>query len=298
MMNQPRIFVVIPVHNRIDYTRACLRSLGKQTVRDLRVVIVDDGSTDETAGGLASDFPQVTVLRGDGNLWWAGAMNMGLEWCLDHVSDNDYILTLNNDTTVGPDYLKSLLLSAATRPGTLIGSVIVSDEDRSTIVDGGVLVNWLTAKHKVLAVGEPVQRLGESEDFLQVVDVLPGRGTLIPAAVIRAIGVYDSKRLPHYGADYEFSHRARRLGYALLISYRAIVYSSVRSTGINNRIQKIPWPAFLESYFSIRSSYNLRYRWNFAKLCCPKTTLPIFYLMDTTRVVLGGIRHQLRNQFS
>ena len=68
------IDIVIPVHNRKQYTRDCLHSLQKQTISSYRVIIVDDGSTDGTREMLRREFPEVIVLTGDGNLFWTGQL--------------------------------------------------------------------------------------------------------------------------------------------------------------------------------------------------------------------------------
>ena len=63
--------------------------------------------------------------------------------------------------------------------------------------------------------------------------VLSGRGTLIPVEAFRRVGLYDQERLPHYGADWEFSRRAQRAGFELLLDYRARVFSREGATGFD-----------------------------------------------------------------
>jgi len=72
------IFIVIPVYNRINFTKKCLNSIKQQTYQNYRVVVIDDGSTDGTAALLAEEFPEVHVIQGDGNLWWTAATNLGV----------------------------------------------------------------------------------------------------------------------------------------------------------------------------------------------------------------------------
>jgi len=69
------IYIIIPVHNRKSLTLACLKNL--KTNGDLQkyqVIVVDDGSSDRTAEEVAENYPEVTILKGDGNLWWTGAI--------------------------------------------------------------------------------------------------------------------------------------------------------------------------------------------------------------------------------
>ena len=101
------IYIIIPVHNRKEYTKNCLLSLRKQTEKNFKTVIIDDGSTDGTAEMLAKEFPEVHVIKGDGNLWWAAATNLGVKYALKN--DADFILTLNNDTIASENYLEKMV---------------------------------------------------------------------------------------------------------------------------------------------------------------------------------------------
>ena len=293
-----RIFIVIPVHNRRHFTQDCLLSLQKQSFQNFTTVVIDDGSSDGTSEMIQKEFPEVVLLSGDGNLWWTGATNLGIEYVLEQADEDGYILTLNNDTVVRSDYIQTLLNSAAKYPRSLIGSISVSNEDHSTIVDGGVRVNWLTAKYTNLAEGRQSKDILHAGSLLQKVDVLPGRGTLIPIEVFQKLGLYDFKHFPHYGADYEFSRRANIYGYKLLIDYKAVVIGDVKMTGLNNRVNKLGWNDLIRSFFSIRSANNLKKRWRFARLCCAGWRFPIFYVCDMGRVIIGSLLNQtgLRNR--
>lgn len=293
--NNKSIFIVIPVHNRKHLTRICLLSLRKQTYQTFTTIVIDDGSSDGTGEMIQKEFPEVVLLRGDGSLWWTGATNLGVKYALSHADKNDYILTLNDDTKVGPTYLKDLLGSALKYPNSLIGSISISDSDELTIVDAGIRINWLTAKFNRLKKYNQYEDISNTEKSLYSVDVLPGRGTIIPAEVFWNIGLYNVARLPHYGADYEFSRRAKKCGYKLYIDYKAVVLSHLYLTGINNEMRNLTWIELAKSFFSIRSPNNIRYRWNFARLTCPIHLLPTFYLFDIGRVIFGTIRNQFKS---
>ena len=72
------VFVLIPVFNRLEHTKKVLKALRNQTLaKQLYIIVIDDGSTDGTREYLANQS-DVTTLHGDGNLWWGGAIQMGL----------------------------------------------------------------------------------------------------------------------------------------------------------------------------------------------------------------------------
>lgn len=292
-MNAVSVFVIIPVHNRLDFTRACLASLREQSFRDFTIVVVDDGSTDGTHVALATEFPEATLLWGDGDLWWTGAMNQGLCWVMSRAGQHDHVLALNNDTALPPDHLETLLGLAARHPNALIGSVAVSWDDHERIVDGGVRIDWRTTRSASPAEGltwsQAVERLGEAVP----VSVLSGRGTLIPVEAFRRVGPYDQKRLPHYGADWELARRAQRGGFELLMSYHARVFSRDGATGLRPSTQTLSWRQFARAYVDVRSPSNLRCRWNFARLCAEPAAFPVFVAVDLVRTVGGGVRRQL-----
>jgi GT2 family glycosyltransferase len=290
-----RIFVVIPVHNRVDYTRECLEDLQIQTHPQTTVVVVDDGSTDGTTQMIRLSFPDVVVVPGDGNLWWTGATNAGVRWCLERADGDDYVLTLNNDTRLGPEFLATILWSAKEAQDALIGSVAVDSRDGATIVDGGVEVSWWTASYRAVHRGETIDAArGEIDGNYVAADVLPGRGTLIPVGVFRSIGLFNEQLLPHYGADYEFARRAVRHGYRVLVDYRSVLISEVRATGMRADLRPLSASEFIGLFTSRRSASSLRYRWNYARLCCPPPAIPLFFACDTARVVLSAVRGQMR----
>lgn len=285
---------MIPTRNRWELTAACLKSLSAETYPELRIIVVDDGSTDGTQSQLREHFPDVTVLPGDGSLWWTGATALGIEWVLERCAPGDYVLTLNNDTVVDPSYVETLVLDADRAGGrALVGSVAVDIRDRDTIADGGPFIRWRTAKNGSLNVGESLAALRASGMNETYPDVLPGRGTLIPVSCIRQIGNFDVVRLPHYAADYEFSARAARAGYRLVMSYRAPVFSVVDATGTTTKRGRLPWRQFFGMFFSRRSPACLLYRWRFGRLAAPRGQKALFVLADTARVLGGGLRDQL-----
>ena len=226
------IFVVIPVRNRLAFTRACLTTLTRQSLAHT-VVVVDDGSDDGTPGMIVDEFPTTVLLSGDGTLWWTGAMNTGVGWVLGHCDAEDVVVTLNDDTLLPPDYLEVLTGAVAGSESILLGSVAVSDVDGETIVDGGTRVDWWRAKFTPQHRGDPLAD-AFPDGRLCDVDVLSGCGTLVPSlyGLIGELGPYDRRHLPHYGADYEFSRRAARTGYRIALNTAAALRRR-QATGIH-----------------------------------------------------------------
>lgn len=295
-MSRPEVYTIIPAHNRRHYTVRCIELLKQQHYQRLTIVVVDDGSTDGTGSSVQSRWPDVVLLCGDGNLWWTGAMNLGVSWVLARCQPADYVLTMNDDTAVDPDYVSRLVELAVAAGPALVGSVAVDSRHPDLIVDGGPMLRWATAKGWSLNTGRGLSECrNEGVRFVEPT-FLPGRGTLIPVACFAQVGLFNERLLPHYGADYEFSLRAARAGYRLLMSYEAPVVSYVEATGISTSLEKPPWSRFARMFFSRRSPACFLYRWRFARLCVPRRLLPLFLVLDTARVIVGGLRDQVRGR--
>ena len=74
------INVIIPAHNRVKYTVGCINSLKKQDCASkLKIYVVDDGSTDNTKKIINQKFPEIKIFRGNGSLFWGGAVNYGIK---------------------------------------------------------------------------------------------------------------------------------------------------------------------------------------------------------------------------
>jgi GT2 family glycosyltransferase len=283
------IYCVVPVFNRKHLLRGCLLSLKEQTYKDYKVVVVDDGSTDGTAEMLKDEFPDVKVLRGNGNLWWTGAINKGIDYVLLICNEEDYVLVLNDDLIVPPEYLANFVSLAAAHPDTLIGSVVTDINDRDVIYSGGVRINWITAKMTDLNRGKKLSSFGKG--YYTEVSYLTGRGVLIPSKVFREIGLYNNKHYLQCG-DIELPARARLAGYKLIVSYDVPVFGYVKAKGHINHLDTFKLRDIKKFFFDIRSNANVRYRFWFAYDTTPNLVQGTIYLIfDLLRVTSYFVRH-------
>ncbi|HEU4505157.1 MAG TPA: glycosyltransferase family 2 protein [Nitrospira sp.] len=256
------VYALIPAHNNKPEVLQVLRCLERQRYGDLEVLLVDDGSTDGTGEEVRRRFPRVRVLQGDGQLWWTGANILGVSDVTERARTGDFILLLNNDVSMDDDYVGELVKCSEHLGRAIVGSTIVDDERRDCMVAGLRLDRRLRVTEQTDAAA-----IRESE-YDDQVDVLPGRGTLVPLEVFRRIGTFNRRRLPHYGADYEFSIRARRAGFRLAVSHRAKVYAKLRITGLYPPDRpRISFAECARLLCSRKSTANLRYYLNYVWLC-------------------------------
>ena len=256
-----KVFVVVPVFNRRHYTEAFLRCMRKQTFENFQIIVVDDGSTDGTSEMISQHFKEVQLLGGNGNLWWTGAINVGIRHAMLQAAETDAVLVINNDLEVDPDYLEILHGLYQSMPKTLIGSVVVDIDNTNCIDNGGVVINWLTAKHRVLNRNKYLSDF--NENYYVDVSYLTGRGVLIPVQVFQAIGLYDEKHFQQCG-DIDLPVRAKNAGYRLIVSYAAVVKSHIKGTYDINRLESYSLKYLKSYFFDIKSNFRLKYRFFFA----------------------------------
>jgi GT2 family glycosyltransferase len=278
--HNPLIYIVIPVFNRIEYTRECLKSLEAQTLQGIRIVVVDDGSTDGTPEVLAEEFPGVVVLHGTGNLFWTASINLGIRHALE--AGADYVLTLNNDTIATPDFMERMMYWADRTPNALLGALDI-DHQTGRPYYGGEIFNWLLAKSTYLLNSLPEsQRHG-----LHEVSLYPGRGLLIPRNVFEKIGLFDERRLPHYLADYDFTQVARRNGFKIYCNYDARLFTYPEEGG-DHKIRKAKTlPNFFRHLFDIKGGGNLRNYTVYTLKNCPSLLVPAALTAGYVRRLAG-----------
>lgn len=277
----PIVYVVIPVFNRRHFTYACLKQLEKQTYTKVEVVVVDDGSSDGTSQMIDQKFPSVTLIKGDGRLWWLGAINLALQHIMTKSNESDLVIFLNDDLIFKESLIEVLVRTHKKYPRAIIGSVESIQGTNNLIHNGGNIINWWVAKGKNLNAGRSLQEFpaGHTEK----VSIQNGRGVLFPMKVIREIGLLNT-RYVHLG-DFEFSVRAEKHGYELLKTYDAVVYHySNNPKGISQSAYK--W-SDLHAYLTDERSYaNIRNVFLNSILCTKNPLQAIsYFFFDTIRIM-------------
>jgi hypothetical protein len=170
---------------------------------------------------------------------------------------------MNNDTLIEKNYVETLVRVSRER-NAAVGGLIVDSRDPSHILDAGEFVDWKTYSF-------PVKTAIESgETFLEGVDLLPGRGTLVPIYMIKLSGNINARLFPHYIADYEFFCRLKRRGFRLGVTYEAKVQSHVEATGVYAvSVSSLTFSQAWAALFSTKSMDNVRDHWRFIEQCAP-----------------------------
>lgn len=253
-----RIALIFPVHNKLEYTIRCVELLNRllnesnQKNSKTHIVIIDDGSTDGTEEWLRKNHPEVTLLKGDGNLWWSGGVNVGARYVVEE-NKADYILLWNNDIAPDEDYFKELdKLIPKLNANTILGSKIYCKEPPDHIFSFGGVFNPRTGKKYL--IGHEEKENGRFNEPGPA-DWLPGMGTLIPVDVVKKIGYWDEKDFPQYHGDSDFTFRAKLNGYNLVVYPELKLWNDNKNTGLENKEKFKDLLALLRD---IGSQHNLK----------------------------------------
>ena len=151
---EKKVSVVIPNYNGLAFYRDCLLALREQTRMPDRIVVIDNGSTDQSAEAIEREFPEVELLRLETNTGFCGAVNAGIIASYDM----DYVILLNNDTKADPRFVEELL-TAIMKNDKIFScqAKMLSMADPSLIDDAGdyyCAFGWAFARGK----GRPADR--------------------------------------------------------------------------------------------------------------------------------------------
>ena len=217
--------------NRRDLLLECLASLASMAIPEgtcHRVIVIDNGSTDDSVAATRRAHPEFELLCLPDNLGFAAGMNAGLRRALEQGAD--WTLLINNDATVDPVLLEQLLPATRKPPegrdgpvGMLAPTIYYHDRPETIWPSAGARRPWTLAPRDRTAA--PPTR--EAYD----VDWANGCCLLVSAAMWRAVGLFD-ERYRFYYEDHDLCLRARHAGWRLLHLPRARAWHRVAaSTG-------------------------------------------------------------------
>jgi len=218
----PPVGIVILSWNRARDTLACLASLERVDYPARQVIVVDNGSTDGSPALIRQQYPSVVLLASGRNLGFAGGCNLGMAAAL-RIGVR-YVLLLNNDTEVAPDFLGRLVAAAERSPDVgMVGPTIYYHEHPDVIWSaGGMVDRYGTPRH---------DRVDTPDDGtlppVREVDYVTGCAILVKRSVIERIGFLDDRFFAYF-EETEWCARARRVGFRVLHVPEARVWHKIR----------------------------------------------------------------------
>jgi len=156
-MDSPLVVIVILTCNQKQVTLDCLHSFTDCSYPNKQIILVDNGSEDGVEKAVNQKFPDVKVLRNEKNLGAAGGRNTGIEYARRHL-DFTYIMFMDNDIVVSPDFLSRLVegLESCENPLVEIASPLLYRMGTDKLIDcaGGAMLNFYTGSTQTRGHGE------------------------------------------------------------------------------------------------------------------------------------------------
>lgn len=249
------LYIITAVHNRKEVTKRFVDVLKKQTYTDIQLILVDDGSTDGTSEMVLEKLPNSTIIRGDGNLWWGGALHEAYQWVNKNLKENhvDYIMISNDDVIFSEKYLEIALKYLNKFPDALISGVgygLNSGKILDTVVNINYKKRWNESIYE--PASNHTGKCASTRSLFMRIDTFLKTGDFHPIL------------LPHYGSDYEWTIRASRKKFRIYSFEDLRYYFDENLTGYNF-YDKLT----LKKIFSKRSITNPIYRMNYIFLTTP-----------------------------
>ncbi len=221
----PLVSIILLNWNQPHYTLACLHSLAKITYSNFNVIVVDNGSVDDSLEQLEnlklSLGYKLELIANEQNLGFAEGNNVGIRQAMAQFAD--YVLLLNNDTEVAPNFLEALVEVAERNPSIgITGPKIYYYDDPARIWSAGGIftkAGW-------------TQQLGVNEmdrpefNCLKAVDYVSGCAMLVKREVIEKVGMLDARFFIYY-EETDWCARTLKAGYSVWYVPQSILWHKI-----------------------------------------------------------------------
>jgi GT2 family glycosyltransferase len=227
----PLVSIVIVNWNGLHWLKMCLPSLDKQQYKNIEILLVDNASTDASIAWTKKQYPKVRIFRNTKNLGFAGANNVGYR----HAK-GAYVLLLNNDTVVKPNFLTELVKKAQSSPdiGAVQSKLLLMDDTTRLDAAGafltptGFLLHWGFGKKD-----------HPKYDKTESMYTAKGAAVMFPKAVLKEVAIDNNIFDPDYFAYFEetdLCHRIWLTGKRVVYAPKSVILHKMggTSTGMDN----------------------------------------------------------------
>jgi len=227
------VSIVIPAYNQLMFTKGCLDSIRKYS-EPTEIIIVDNGSSDGTKEFLAA-HPDIIIITNNDNRGFAGACNQGAK-----TAKGEWVVILNNDVVVSPNWLTGLVEFAETKRLDIV---------TPAIREGEVNYDIISYSQEFVHTMAGVARIGDAD----------GICFMVRRQVFDIIGYFDENFLIGQFEDVDFFRRAKIVGFKLGITGRSFIhhFGSITQQSIRKAKTVKPYESVNRSYY--RSKWKLNW---------------------------------------
>lgn len=221
------ILILLVNWNGREDTLACLRSLSAVQHPPFDVLVVDNASDDNSVAHIREAFPAVEVLESGENLGFTGGNNLGLAYARQH--NYEYVLLLNNDTEVAPNFLSPLVAALEADPqAAAAGPLIYYHANPQMVWSAGGAIDWRKGETRMVGLNEADE--GQFEGPPRPVDFVTGCAMLVRTRVFEEVGGLDERFFAYY-EEVEWCLRMQRAGYRILFVPQSKIWHKISPEG-------------------------------------------------------------------
>jgi len=224
-MEYPLVSIITVNYDHPEVTLALLASLRKVTYPNIEIIVVDNASPNDNPAILKSSYPEINFIQSPENLGFAGGNNLGVR-----KSRGEYLLFINNDTEVEPDFLEPLV--AKCKSDAKIGAVspkikFYDHPDTIQFCGQAPMNNYTMRSH---GIGHGVIDKGQFEKD-SLTHFVHGAAMMVPRSVIEEVGLMTECYFLYY-EELDWCARIKRAGYQLwYVHNSSILHKESISTG-------------------------------------------------------------------
>jgi len=246
------IVVIVPNFNGLEHLLECLTSLFNQSYKKLKIILVDDCSTDNSINFVKNNFPNIDILALSCNQGFAKAVNLAIVYAREKYQPK-YLAIINNDTKADKDWLRRLVVAIELEKN------IVAVASNMFFYDRPEIINSQGGKFTFNGYGLDInfnKRFSEIKNTQKYILASCWGATLIKNEAFDIVGLLDESYYSYF-EDLDWGYRANLLGYKIIFEPSAVVYHKGSATWKKYQFKKI----FLcrrNSLYTILKNYEFK----------------------------------------
>ncbi|SFU47792.1 glycosyltransferase family 2 protein [Pontibacter akesuensis] len=216
-MLKPLVSVISVNYNQAALTCAMVASLREVTYPNVEIIVVDNASPTDDPTVIVETYPEVKLIRSEANLGFAGGNNLGIQ-----QAQGAYLLFLNNDTEVAPDFLEPLveLFENNSQAGIASPKIIFYGTDNVIQYAGSTGINPWTGRSK--GIGSQETDMGQYNTSMQTA-LADGAAMMVPRRVIDQVGLMPEMYFLYY-EELDWCEMIKRAGFTCHYIANSTIY--------------------------------------------------------------------------
>jgi hypothetical protein len=280
-MGDARVCILVLNWNGADDTLGCLTSLQELSYDKYEAVVIDNGSDDDSVSRIKQAFPKNHMIELESNLLYGGGNNVGLKWAAEQGFD--FVVFLNNDTTVEPDFLEPLLSAFNKNEQVGISAPLMCySANPDKVWYGGGKVNLWTGTIAHYHIRDSVNSI---DLITQKTEYITGCCLMMPVSVAKEFGGFNPA-FKMYGEDVDLSLRCTGAGYELIFVPQSRIYHKV-SASVGGEYGFLKLIRKFRGMMQIYSRHAAWYQWPSIIISQILFSLPNLMILITQRLKSG-----------